>query len=602
MNIRRFASVCAVMLGTTAFSFPLHASAQVTVTDAAKPSEYVSFEIYLPLEHRPALKSLLEDLHTPGSASYHQWLTPAQFQAKFALSPDKVQRMQGELAAYGLKSQRVSAHQLAVVGTAAQVQAAFSTTLQHGLLHSGKRTFVASTPLQMPSSVAEGGGVVLAFSAAQRMHTQSRAVPAPQNRYGQAGGYWFDDLKQAYAWPSYNVVNGKGATVGLLMAGGFSQSDMNLYFGHEKLKTPNIAAINVNGGAPYDPNDGGTFEAELDIQQSAGMAPGANILLYSIPDLSDYSIVAGLIQALEDNTVDVLSMSFGAPEQAYIAEYNNGVDLTQIPRLEDDLFAEGNALGITFVASSGDYGADFLPPLACFTEPDPTAPCGTLLPAASFPASSPHVTGVGGTNLGTVSHPSNPSDLGSAYLYEEAFGDPLPSDGQYGTAATGAYWGSGGGDSIFFDKPNYQKLLATSSQVRAVPDIALHMGGCPGGLGAICNPEDSYDIEALGGHLVGVIGTSASAPDFAGLTALNVALQGTRMGNENYYIYKLAAAQKAGLVSDVFHTKVPGYNGLYTSGNNGYNRVLGVGTPLGKNFLLIPNAEAAGKPQTPSNP
>ena len=100
----------------------------------------------------------------------------------------------------------------------------------------------------------------------------------------------------------------------------------------------------------------------------------------------------------------------------------------------------------------------------------------------------------------------------------------------------------------------------------------------------------------------GVLGTSASAPAFAGLTALAVERFGHRLGNLNYYIYTLAAAQNAGLPVNVFKTGIPGFNGLYHTTPTGYNRVLGNGTVNGKNFLLAPFVPAAGIPQTPSNP
>ena len=127
------------------------------------------------------------------------------------------------------------------------------------------------------------------------------------------------------------------------------------------------------------------------------------------------------------------------------------------------------------------------------------------------------------------------------------------------------------------------------------------MGGCPGGT-ISCGADDSYVIEALAGSFIGVIGTSCSSPDFAGLTALAVQRAGTRMGNENYYIYTLAAAQAAGIGPAVFHQGIPGFNGLYYTTPKGYNRVLGNGTLDGVNFLLAPQMPVAGTPQTRSNP
>ena len=570
-----------------------------TMTRDAAPTDAVSFEVFLPPQHEKDLEQLLSELHTKGTDQYHHWLTSAQFQKRFGVTTTQVEAMETEFLGLGLTATQASPHRLHVVGTSAAAQAAFGVVLKRGVKANGKEMMMATSPLRLPRTVSDVGGLVADFIGTEHLRTHAHAVRVPENRYAQNGAYWFDDLKQAYSWPAYQVATGKGTTIGILVDGGYSQIDTDLYFNHESLKSPNIAVKNVSGGSPYDSSSNGTLEAELDIEQSGGMAPKANIILYSIPDLSDPSFMAGLVQILEDNQADVVNMSFGGPELGYTAPYNGGTDFTSILLAEDAFFAEGNALGMTFVASSGDYGALNFPPVSCIVPT--TDPCGAKVAAVEFPASSPHVTGVGGTNLGTVTHSRESHNLDSAYLYEEAFADPLGLD-PYGTTATGSYWGSGGGDSILFKKPLYQRFITTGSKVRAVPDIALHMGGCPTGLEAVCNPEDSSDLEVLGGDLYAVIGTSASSPDFAGLTALNVEVQGSRLGNENYYVYSLAAAQVAGVVQNVYRNATPGYNGLYTAGNGGYNRVLGVGTPVGVNFLLLNGSPVAGKPQTASNP
>ena len=219
------------------------------------------------------------------------------------------------------------------------------------------------------------------------------------------------------------------------------------------------------------------------------------------------------MQVIEDNKVDVVSMSFGGPELEYLPAYNGGTDYSGILQAEDELMAEGNALGITYVASSGDLGALSIPPIACFADNAPN-PCGAMQASVEFPASSPHVTGVGGTNLVTKVS-SDPTNLTSTYVSEQAYADAISGDFEYGTTATGAYWGSGGGESVVFAQPSYQAMVETGHKdARTVPDISLHMGGCPGipdGLTETCSPEDSYDYEAFAGAFYGVIGTSASA-------------------------------------------------------------------------------------------
>jgi subtilase family serine protease len=582
-----------------------NAQRKAKVTTEVAASESVTFELYLPLTNKAALEQLLADQQTTSSAQYHQWLTPAQVQERFGPSAATVRAVTREMNGYGLTVTQVSPQLLQVSGSGAEVTEALGAPLVHGVTAKGRRVVFATRAVSLPSEASSAGALLTGLSGTVWQHTHAKKTAAvPANRYSPEGGYWFDDLKQAYSFPSYKSYSGKGVKIGILISSAINASDMAAYFGHEKVAVPNIKVEPVLGGAPFDPNSDGSFEAELDVQQSGGMAPDAKITVYDIPDLSDESIIAGLDQIVSDNKVDAVSMSFGGAELGYTAAFNGGVDYTYLLRAEDEIMAKGNAMGITFIASSGDLGALSIPSAACFSD-NPPDPCGTFQASAEFPASSPHVTGVGGSNLVTTHDSSNPSDLNSAYVYEQAYADTISGDYEYGTSATGAYWGSGGGDSILFSKPFYQLLVPTGRGARTVPDVALHMGGCPGvppEFTETCNADDSADLEAFAGYYYYVIGTSASAPDFLGLTALNIEKSHGRVGNENAYIYTLSALQSVGIIKNVFHWGIPGFNGLYSSGNQGYNRVLGNGTLYGKDFLLLPNVPSAGIPQTPSNP
>ncbi|RSL17119.1 subtilase family protein [Edaphobacter aggregans] len=585
------ALVCAGLVNTAAL-----AAEKAAVQARAAAGQNVQFDVYLPLQHKAELDALLDNLHDSTSASFHQWLTPAQFHARFGASAATVAAVQHELEAYGLTTQVISPQQIHVSGDASSVEQALLTQVHVGTFKNGKKTMVAVGGISLPSTMASNGAVVTGLSGFIRMRSHAKKLEAlPTNRYSEAGPYWFDDLKEAYSYPSYQVYNGKGVTIGILMSGGFNPPDMAAYFGHEKLAVPHMTTVNIAGGAPYDPND--SLETHLDLQQTGGMAPAANLILYNLPDLSDANIISGLITIIETNKADVVSMSFGGPEIGYLPAYNDGVDFTGILGVYDDVFKQGATQGITFVASSGDLGALDVPAPACF-DTNATSTCGGFLESAETPASSPNVTGVGGTNLVTT---MTTGSLDSKYVSEAAFGDPLAEDIFYGTPATGAYWGSGGGNSIYYKKPTFQKLVTTGSKFRTVPDVSLQMGGCPIGSVTPCGPDRSAAVVAIGGGLFGVVGTSISAPDFAGLTALKIQRLGTRLGNENFDIYTLAALQSTGLPLNVYRENIQGYNGLFTT-KKGYNRVLGNGTVNGVNFLLAPFAPVAGTPQTPSNP
>ncbi len=259
---------------------------------------------------------------------------------------------------------------------------------------------------------------------------------------------------------------------------------------------------------------------ELDIEQPGGVSLGANIRLYDLSDLQSTTIF-GLDHIVTDNVADIVSMSFGANEAALTASENGGISLFYILELYDWLFSQGTAQGMTFVASSGDHGAI---PLVS----------GTPTLSVESPASDPFVVGVGGTNLLTT-HTAN--SFNSAYVSENA---------RHDDESGGEVWGSGGGLSIYWGKPTFQTLVPTPSTVfRAVPDVAQHMGGCPGDA-ITCNSPDSSVYEFLNGTTVEVIGTSAAAPDIAGLLALKKKLTGKRLGFENMDIYTRAKNQIAG--------------------------------------------------------
>ena len=56
-----------------------------------------------------ALKQLISDLHTPGSASYHKWLTPDAFGKQFGPSDQDLATIQSWLASHGFSVTKVNA-------------------------------------------------------------------------------------------------------------------------------------------------------------------------------------------------------------------------------------------------------------------------------------------------------------------------------------------------------------------------------------------------------------------------------------------------------------------------------------------------------------
>lgn len=585
-------------------------SAGSIATAPVPPATGVRTIVHLPLRNSVELEALVAQQGDKNSPEYRRFITPQQFAARYAPTTADLQS-----AAATLKSMGFTTHvgTQSVIADAPQstVERAFNVHLRTTMSH-GRSGMAADRSVTLPQSLARLNPTV-AIAPPSTVHKDSvRAAIsadglAPDDRYGAYSEYWNTDLRQAYSLPATTSANGTGRTIAIVMATRASQADLQSYFNHENytaisgLPVPTLQFVDVDGGAPFDPT-GGSDEVNLDTQMSLGTAPGANEIVYDTPDLSYQSIYDAYTQVVNDNKADIVSSSFGGGELYQTAAYNGGVDYSStFTQLFHDVFLQGNAQGQTFVASSGDMGAN-----GCF---DPTFTSFTK--CVDWPASDPNVTSVGGTNLKTTTlpKPSTPGypysyALTSKYLAENANYDPLVQDIFYtgGPAFPNEVWGSGGGVSVFFKKPGYQYLVPnTIASGRNVPDVAMHMGGCPGQSPAFnpppCNPDRSFDVIYLGGHRYGVIGTSASAPEFAGLLAVTEQRFGTRMGNANWYVYGLAAVSGDAVYH---HRNIQGNNDGYATSSR-YDQVIGVGTPYGAIFAGL-NFPVAGDPQTITNP
>jgi subtilase family serine protease len=567
-------------------------------TSPAHQSQTVQFSVYFPLANSSQLDQLIANLNTQGSPNYQQWLTPQAFRQQFGASPSAMAQVQSWMAEYGITLLNSTSHSLQLQGTVAAIQKCFGVTLWNATTPGGKQTLVSTTPLTLPASIAQTGAHVVSFSSigAHHIHGAVAAGPIANNRFSDIGPYLTNDLKQAYDFPSAQVLTGAGRKIGIVDSGDYLPSDMALYFAADGIPVPQIEDIEIDGGFPFSFD--ASAETELDLEQAGGMAPGATLVLYNLPELSDSEIMETYTDIVETNAVDIVSSSFGLAEGAYTAAYNGGTDFTYLLQIYHDIFRHGNAEGITFLASSGDNAGLGLPSLSYFNDPPQNPPviAGTFLPGIEHPASDPGVTAVGGTNLLTS---YNPPSLASTYVSENAFPDPLTPYDPYGVGnlASGGLWGSGSGASVVFSKPDFQFFANTGSSMRTIPDISLQMGGCPAIAVQPCPANRSYTIVALAGGFYGFVGTSVAAPGMAGALALEEQHIGHRLGNVNYEIYLELLAQPF-----FFHTNIPGSNGIKSTTNFGYDPVLGARTPFLKNVILAPFVPSAGNPQTPSNP
>ena len=611
------------------------AQAAPAVTQAASPAATVTFSVYLPLRNQAQLESLLAQLHDQSSSKYQQWLQPSDFLQRFGPSAADLAALRTSLTSHGFTVLQGNAHGLRVQGPVSAVSRAFGVGLQTRS-QNGRTRFMARGGLQLPDELAALNARVVGLDALPEHHVHSRATkrlvgPIVENRYTGTGSYWFDDLKQAYDYPAYSAkTDGTGVHVGILMSDLLFPNDLAAAFTHEKFTAitgkpaPTVSTVTVDGGGVVNGN--GSFEASLDVQQVLGGAPGAKVTLVSIPDLSNQSILDGYTYIVDNNTYDIVNSSFGGCELEYFPADNAGEDFRYVLQALHEVFEQGNAQGITFVASSGDQGGPACP------SPDygfPGATNNTFGPGISSPSDDPNVTAVGGGNLITASD----GTLNSAYVRESAFGDPeLPYD-IYGVGqlVSGGFWGAGGGISSYFKKPLYQLLANTGTFAwRTNPDIGMQVGGlgfsslngsAPGfcnGNAISCSPDDSsvltaYDVDdPNNGGFFFTIGTSVSSPEFVGALAIYEQQFGKhhRQGNVNYFLYaqgliqSLFGGDHAPAAFQFYHRNIPGNDGYWNGGfpSSNYDYIYGNGSPDVRKLFGLKNYPAAGLPQTPSNP
>jgi kumamolisin len=585
--LRHAAAYCVAIF---ALGYVLPASAETPlILSHAKWNEAADFDVYFPLRNKAELDKLVEAQVDQSSDRYHKWLTPDEFETRFGPTSETIAQVTAELNGLGFHVAEHRGQMLHVTANVAAVESAFGVSINHARFAEGTEALVADGALRLTPTLAASGAQISQFTTVGpfRKHSQVVDLPLgkhPENYESELGPYVTADLRQAYDYPSVEAVNGKGVVIGILMQGGYNASDIDGYFHYEGVPSslyPKLTNVPVNGGTAFSTS--GSVETHLDIQQSAGMALGATERLYNLSDLSDPTVLYGLNLMVAENVVDVVNMSFGEPEVDYLAKNNGGISRTYLLAIEETLFEQGSAQGITFVASSGDHGS----------KPE-SAPKGDTVLNVEAPASDPYVTGVGGTNLVTD---FTQGSLDSTYVSEFE----LPDDEK-----GGELWASGGGTSIFFSKPSFQTLVPTpSTKWRTVPDLALHMGGCPGDAIDSCAGKRSADWVAIGGKLEGVIGTSASSPDIVGMYALTAKLAKSRLGWMNPSLYQAAKYQAAHPSVVIYrHKLITGGNGTYNI-KAPYDMVIGNGTIDARLFiegLLGKSLPASGVPESATNP
>jgi subtilase family serine protease len=605
-------------------------------------SSKMQIEVAVAPRDEAGLNTMLAALYDKNSPSYHRWLSTGQFDARYAPTAAARDAVAKFLSSSGLTVVRSGSPFLVrATGSSTQIQRTFHTTLNTFKNPQGTKYFANSTPVYLPSSLAgtSMGVIGLTNTARNAQHIRhfrntmrrpaeasstsgcETGYPTKQQLFaffdngtnfpsGYGAGPGCSGLTPSQENSLYGAPNlgprakGKGVDIAVFELSAYLQSDIatwaHQFYGPHY--TAPLVDVNIDGGPlnvqcpsgdqcpPQFEGYSGDIEVDADIENQLAVAPDVKALtVYNAPndftgqtELDEWSAIA------QANKADAVSSSWAVCEQDITATY---------AQAENTIFQKMATQGQSVFGAAGDTGA-----FGCIRSD------GTTGPAVIDPPSQPLVTDVGGTsfenfNPGTNPHPSYPAKGEAPWNVDNLCNNAGPGaandneGGFFWCAATGA---GGGGNSIYWGMPSYQKgagvinsgtstscsLARANSPCREVPDISTdadeftpYAEYCTGNANTPFSVCGQFSQNQPVPGWFGIGGTSLSAPLMSGIVADRDSFQHHRTGNFNAVIYKLYQFDPSFYFHDVTATgHVAKNNGLFPA-VPGFDLATGVGTP-----------------------
>jgi subtilase family serine protease len=529
---------------------------------ASKAGTKVDFRVYLAPRGGDAAARYALAASTPGNRLYGKFLTPRQFNARYAPSTSTVAAVKQWLASQGFKVASVPGNRRYVeaTGTVGKAARAFHTSFAQYKVQ-GKTLRANSRPLVVPRSLKAVEGVIGLDQSMALGHSHATA-PAGFRNAGPCSDYWGQktvssnppldgtnlpatpqdwapcgyagaQLQGAYGMTAASgTTGGSGVTIAIIdaYASPTILKDANEYFTRHGLPAfePGQFRQHVSPGTYRRPENRAQYPQEwsgeetLDVEAAHTMAPGANILYVGSPN-NYQDMDAAMNWIVSRHAADIVTNSYGFAGEAlprgYIKPFN-------------DILVQAAAEGISEFFSSGDSG-------------DETGGVSGATPTPDWPASSPWVTAVGGTSLGVGETNNRLWELGWETGRETLTGtadSPSWSEPKY-------MYGSGGGTSRLFAQPSWQKGFSDdiSTTHRVVPDVSALGDPTTGMLVGQTQafPDGTYYDE----YRIG--GTSLSSPLYAGMFALVVQKAGHDFGLANPALYGAQTASNDTASNDI---------------------------------------------------
>ena len=445
-------TVCAVLASTvlTLGATDVNSVAAARAHGASSAQRRV---VLLGIRQRGNPATLASQVSDPSSRWYRRFLSLRQYRSRFSPTRSDRQRVQRYLAAQpGVLKVQLSSDQ-SVVLVVVTVQAGQRLFCARG---DGQPTRGLCTPRSLRREVREiSAGEVYQASGGAR-DAISRRDGTSQTCAGAIKTRAFNphQLSTAYGVDALRArgLNGSGLRVDTLSSQEVDASSFRTWARCFGLRAPVVRQFAMPGAT----RDTSTAPEEtvLDVEALASLAPGLQRITPIFVPLDQSfsnSFLLFMFGALDPSRQggrlpDILSISDGVCERRFTRD--------QL-QLGERMLTQAAALGITTLSASGDLGFR-----GCFINE----------PGTMFPASSPFVTGVGGTDLRLTARNRIASQVvWSTYATQ-------PSQGV----------GSGGGPSNVWRRPSFQRApgiglrLQRGTTSRLVPDIAAMASFSPG--------------------------------------------------------------------------------------------------------------------------
>lgn len=614
----------------------------------------------LRLRDEAGLAKLIRDVSDPSSPRYQQYLTAAQFRARFSPSQSSVDAVKAFAAANGLKVASVPRNKLWVrlTGTGAAASRAFKAALRAYRGPENQTIIAPSVIPSVPASLAKIVTGIEGLNSSAVIRPNAASSPPAFVNAGPCSSYWGErtadtapggplpyipcgytpkQLQSAYGITSTLAagIDGRGIKVGVIDAFASStiRDDVNTWSAKHDL--PPVDLTDLTGPLPanipqvplpiaiLDPQ-GWAGEQTLDIEAVHGMAPGASIVYLGVLTSLNVAFTQAQNDMVDNHRAQIVTNSYGGAQDDSDAN-------------TDAVLKQAAAQGIGFYFSSGDQGDE---------TKDPNGPGDREV---NTTANNPMATGVGGTSLAVAKDGS--------YGFETGWGTftATLSNGAWSPAAPGEYlYAGGGGTSQTYAQPDYQKGIVPPAigsyfdgkppeksqgddfkpliPGRAVPDISMNGDPNTGMIVGLTQNFSSAGRQGL--QLPGddvhyseyrLGGTSLSSPLFAGLMALADQAAGKPHGFVNPALYSAYKADKS-IVRDIVDPAKPvavvrnDYNNNLNASEGtttklrsfnqtstlhtipGYDDVTGLGSPNGLYFLHAMAPDSKQLPALPAPP